>query len=76
MGFLVDFFTTIGEIITMVIDFVIDFAKGIVQFFLDLPDYIETVTVYIDILPEAIKAIATLTLSFILIFVVIGRRGK
>lgn len=76
MGFLVDFFTTIGEIIAMVIDFVIDFAKGIVQFFLDLPDYIETVTIYIDILPEAIKATATLTLAFILIFVVIGRRGK
>lgn len=76
MQFLIDFFTQVGEIFTMIVDFIIDFAKGIVQFFTDLPDYVETMYIYVDILPDSIKAIALLTISFTLIFVIIGRRGK
>ena len=76
MSFLVDFFKEVGKIITSVVDFLIDFFKGIVQFFTDIPEYIETVSLYIDLLPASIKTIALMTLSFILIFIVIGRRGK
>lgn len=76
MSFLVDFFTKLGDIIGAIIDFVIDFFKGIVQFFTDLPEYVETMYLYVDILPDSIKAIALLTISFTLIFIVIGRRGK
>lgn len=75
MDFLVDFFEAIGRIIGTLIDFVIDFFTGIARFFLDLPDYIETVEMYIDILPDSIKVIAVMTLSVTLIFVVVGRRG-
>ena len=76
MGAVIDFFKEFGKILSSIVDMIIDFCKGVVQFFTDIPEYIETVSLYIDLLPASIKTIALMTLSFILIFIVIGRRGK
>lgn len=73
---LVNFFTQVGKIIGLVIQWVIDFFAGLVEFTTQIPDYIDTVNQYINILPPGIKAIGASVISLCLLFLVIGRRGK
>lgn len=76
MKYIVDFFSAIAEVITSLVNLLIDTVTSLVQFFLDLPDYILLIESFIELLPASIKVIAVMTLSAILIFVIIGRRGK
>jgi len=73
---IVAFFTELGKIVSSVIQHVIDFFAGLLEFTLSLPDYIELAYQYINAMPSTVKLIATATLSMCLIFLVIGRRGK
>lgn len=75
MSYIIDFFKSLGEIISSIVDFIIDFFEGLISFFVDLPDYISTLETYIDIVPDEIKVMLLLVLSISLIFVIIGRRG-
>lgn len=72
---IVEFFTELGKIVSSVIQHVIDFFAGLLEFTTSLPEYIELVYDYINILPTSIKAVAVMTVSACLIFLVIGRRG-
>lgn len=75
MKYIVDFFTALGDVISAVVDFVIDLFKGLVNFFTSLPDYIEIIESYIDLVPAQAKVLFTMVLAMVLIFVIIGRRG-
>lgn len=75
MKYIVDFFTVLGDIISAVVDFVIDLFKGLVSFFTSLPDYIEILESYLDLVPTQAKVLFTMVLAAVLIFVIIGRRG-
>lgn len=75
MQTIIDFFTEIGKIIDSVIQWLIDFFAGLLEFTTSLPEYIDLVYSYIDAMPDLVSTIAVTTISFTLIFLVIGRRG-
>ncbi len=75
MSYIIDFFKSLGEIISSIVDFIIDFFEGLVSFFADLPEYLKVLETYVDIVPDEIKVMLLLVLSVSLIFVIIGRRG-
>lgn len=75
MQYIVDFFKGLGETITPLIKFIIDFFTGLFDFFVQIPEYVEIIESYIELIPEPILPIALLALAAQLIFVIIGRRG-
>lgn len=75
MSYIVDFFKSLADIITACVDFLMQLITGLVDFFVSLPEYVDIVTDYIEMLPEPMLVIATLVLAASLIFVIIGRRG-
>lgn len=75
MQYVVDFFKGLGEIITSIIEFIIDFFTGLIDFFLQIPEYVAIIESYIELIPEPLLAVAILALAAQLIFIIIGRRG-
>ena len=75
MEYIIDFFVMLGDIISSIVDFVIDFFTGLIDFFTSIPEYVETIEQYMDLLPTPLIAIAALALAAQLIFIIIGRRG-
>ena len=59
MKYIVDFFTALGDIISAVVDFIIDLFKGLISFFTSLPDYIGIIESYIDLVPAQAKVLFT-----------------
>lgn len=76
MSFITDFFSALGEIISSIIDFIVDFFTGLIDFFSMIPEYIDVVFQYLDMIPPEFLVWGSLFLSVSLIFVIIGRRGK
>ena len=76
MTYIVDFFKALGEIISSIVQFIIDLFTGLVEFFMEIPEYIEIVEGYIDMLPPFILPFVAMVLAAQLIFLIIGRRGK
>lgn len=75
MKYITDFFSALGEIIQSIVQFVIDLFTGLVEFFLQVPEYVEIIESYINLIPEPIFSIAVMALAIQLIFIIIGRRG-
>lgn len=75
MKYIVDFFTSLGEIINTIIEFIIDLVEGIIKFFTDLPTYIELLESYLELVPTPFIVMFTMVLACTLLFVIIGRRG-
>ncbi len=75
MKYIVDFFTSLSEIINTIIDFIIDLVEGIVKFFTDLPTYIDLLESYLHLVPTPFIVMFTMVLACTLLFVIIGRRG-
>lgn len=75
MKYITDFFSALGEIIQSIIQFVIDLFTGLVEFFAQIPEYVEIIEGYIKMIPEPIVAMVIMALSAQLIFIIIGRRG-
>lgn len=75
MIYIVDFFKSLGDIISSIVDAIVDFFTGLVTFLTDIPEYVEIVTDFLDLLPAEIKVFAVMVLSVSLIFIIIGRRG-
>lgn len=76
MQYIVDFFKELGEIISSIVQFIIDLFTGLVEFFLDIPEYVTIIEGYINMLPPFILPFAVMVLAAQLIFLIIGRRGK
>lgn len=76
MQYIVDFFKALGEIITSIVEFIIDLFTGLVDFFAQIPEYVELAEQYIDTLPEFVIPYAVMVLAATLIFIIIGRRGR
>ena len=75
MQYIVDFFKSLGDIIGSVVDFIVNLFTNHVNFFTSIPEYVEIVQGYLDLLPDPIKVFAVMVLATSLIFIVIGRRG-
>lgn len=75
MKYITDFFSALGDIIQSIIQFVIDLFTGLVEFFAQIPEYVEIIESYIKMIPEPIVAVVIMALSAQLIFIIIGRRG-
>lgn len=75
MQYIVDFFKSLGEIISTIIDLIIDLVEGIIKFFTDLPTYIDLLESYLELIPTPFIVMITMVLACTLLFVVIGRRG-
>lgn len=75
MSYIVDFFKALGDIISSIVDFIVNLFQNLVDFFASIPEYVEIVEGYFDLLPDEIKVFAVMVLATSLIFIVIGRRG-
>lgn len=75
MQYIVDFFKSLGEIISTIVDLIIDLVEGIIKFFTDLPTYIDLLESYLELIPTPFIVMFTMVLACTLLFVVIGRRG-
>lgn len=75
MKYIVDFFKALGDIISSIVDFIVDLVEGLITFFTQLPDYISLVESCIGLVPSSFVVLFTLVLAAVLIFVIIGRRG-
>lgn len=75
MQYIVDFFKALGDIISSIIDFIVDLFTNLFNFFTSIPEYVEIIEGYLDLLPAPIKVFAVMMLASSLIFIVIGRRG-
>lgn len=75
MQYIVDFFKALGNIISSIVDFIVDLFEGLVKFFTQLPDYVELLESYLDLVPTPVKVMFTMVLACVLIFLIIGRRG-
>lgn len=76
MQYIVDFFKALGEIITSIVEFIIDLFTGLVDFFAQIPEYVDLAENYIDTLPDFAIPYAVMVLAATLIFLIIGRRGR
>lgn len=76
MTYIVDFFNKLGDILTSIVEFIIDFFTGLADFFLSIPDYVAVIDSFFELVPDPIKVFFVMVLSFSLIFIIIGRRGK
>lgn len=75
MGAIVSFFQDCAEIITAVIDFVVNLIKSLIQFFMMIPTMIKYLTESIAYLPGPLLLFATMSITISVIFLTIGR-GK
>lgn len=75
MQYIVDFFKSLGEIISTIVDLINDLVEGIIKFFTDLPTYIDLLESYLELIPTPFIVMFTMVLACTLLFVVIGRRG-
>lgn len=76
MQYIVDFFKALGEIISSIVEFIVDLFTGLFEFFKQLPEYVGTVEEYIELLPDLVIPFAVMVLAAQLIFLIIGRRGR
>lgn len=76
MKFITDFFAALGDIISSIVDFVIDFFIGLIDFFGRIPEYYDIVVSYLELVPPEFLVWMSLIIATALIFVIIGRRGK
>lgn len=75
MKYIVDFFKALGDIISSIVDFIVDLVEGLITFFTQLPDYISLIESCFGLVPSSFVVLFTLVLAAVLIFVIIGRRG-
>lgn len=76
MSYIVDFFKSIGDIISHIVDFIKSFVESLIQFITMIPEYAGMIGDLISELPPVLVGFASATLAAALIFVIIGRRGK
>lgn len=75
MGAIISFFTDIAEIISSVIDFLINLVKSLIEFITMIPTMVKFVTESIAYLPGALLVFASMSITISVIFLMIGR-GK
>lgn len=75
MTYIVEFFKAIGDIISSIVEFIVDLVTGLIDFFLLVPDYVDMITELISQLPPVVVGFSSATMAAALIFIVIGRRG-
>lgn len=76
MQYIVDFFKALGEIITSIIEFIIDLFTGLVDFFTSIPEHVQTVEEFFELMPEFTVPFIVMVLAAQLIFLIIQRRGQ
>ena len=75
MTYIVEFFKALGDIISSIVEFIVDLVTGLIDFFLMLPDYVDMIMDLISQLPPVVVGFSSATMAAALIFIVIGRRG-
>lgn len=75
MQALLDFFSTLGSIITGLVDFVISIIKDIVFVIEVTASVLLRIPQYFSWLPEALLATLTVVFSVVVIYKIIGREG-
>lgn len=75
MTWLIDFFKTLGETIVAIIEFVVDFFTGLVNFLASLPSFIRILNGVIGHMPTFLTFFLTISITVSVIFIILGRDG-
>lgn len=68
---IIDFFTQIANILSTVITIVIETFNAVWTILCDIPEYIQLITVYLDMMPGPAKVFGAMMLFYVILFTVI-----
>lgn len=75
MQAIIDFFATLGEIITTVVDFVIQLFKDLLFMLQLLAKFVVSIPDYFAWLPAGVVAVIVVIFSIVVIYKILGREG-
>lgn len=75
MSWIINFFKSLWDTITALIDLVINLVSGLFQFIANLPTFISYLTKTIAILPGWLLPFCTISITVSVLFIILGR-GK
>lgn len=75
MQAIIDFFATIGDIVTVVIEFVVGLFKDLLFLIQLLGNFLANLPTYLGFLPSAVVASVIVIFSIAVIFKILGREG-